>query len=221
MSNILPDLLIATSKAAVSLFPCGAFLAEYLNLAQGYVVNKRLDEWKARVDDVLDKIPKSIDELAQEEEFYSCIQVATIGAMKSYQMEKQQLFANALFSSANNTDISADKKLFYLGLLDSYTLSHILLLKYFSENHYVENTIKKGMATTIYIGGTESPMKGIIENMPSFKNDLQFVKHIVRKLFTDNLILPVDFETPVSKENARSKKTTKYGDEFLNFIKEY
>ena len=94
-------------------------------------------------------------------------------------------------------------------------------LKYFSESHYSGNVVRNGMVTTQYIGGTESPMTGIIENIPSFKNDTLFVKHIVGQLCSDSLLSIIDFETPVSKERARSKKTTKYGDEFLSFIKDY
>lgn len=223
MGNKLTDALIATGKGAVSVFPGGGFLAEYISLAQGYIADKRMNEWKLKVEEVLEKIPRSIDELAQDEAFYSCIQVATMGAMRAYQKEKQELFANALYSSANNIDISTDKKLFYLSLLDSYTLSHIMLLKYFSQNNYNENdnVIRGGMVTTRVIGGTEHPMKGIVEKMPCFTDDTIFVKHIAGQLCSDSLISIVDFETPVSKERARAKRTTKYGDEFLAFIQNY
>ena len=221
LGNKLTDALIATGKGAVSLFPGGGILAEYISLAQGYVADKRMNEWKQKVEEVLEKIPRSIDELAQDEAFYSCVQVATMGAMRAYQKEKQELFANALYSSANNIDIPTDKKLFYLSLLDSYTLSHILLLKYFSESHYNGNVVKNGMVTTRFIGGTEKPMTGIIESIPDFKDDELLVKHIIGHLCSDSLLSIIDFETPVSKERARAKKTTKYGDEFLSFIKSY
>lgn len=145
MGNKLTDALIATGKGAVSLFPGGGFLAEYISLAQGYVADKRMNEWKQRVEEILEKIPRSIDELAQDEAFYSCVQVATMGAMRTYQKEKQELFANALYSSANNIDIPTDKKLFYLSLLGSYTLSHIMLLKYFAQDNYNENVIKRSV----------------------------------------------------------------------------
>ena len=110
-----------------------------------------------------------------------------------------------------------------MSLLDSYTLSHIMLLKYFSQNNYNENdnVIRGGMVTTRVIGGTEHPMKGIVEKMPCFTDDTIIVKHIAGQLCSDSLISIVDFETPVSKERARAKRTTKYGDEFLAFIQNY
>ena len=192
-------------------------------MAQGYVADKRMNEWKQKVEEVLGKIPRSIDELAQDEAFYSCIQVATMGAMRAYQKEKQELFANALYSSANNIDIPTDKKLFYLSLLDSYTLSHIMLLKYFAQDNYNknDNVISRSMTTIRIIGGTEHPLKGIVEELPCFADDIMFVKHITGQLCSDSLISIVDFDTPVSKELARAKRTTKYGDEFLRFIQNY
>ena len=36
-----------------------------------------------------------------------------------------------------------------------------------------------------------------------------------------NIKTDKDFDTPVSKERARAKRTTKYGDEFLVFIQDY
>ena len=224
MENKITDVLIATAKGAASLFPGGGFLAEYISLAQGYVADKRMNEWKLKVEEVLEKIPRSIDELAQDEAFYSCVQVATMGAMRAYQKEKQDLFANALYSSANNVDISTDKKLFYLSLLDNYTLSHIMLLKYFAQNNYNENNNgirQNGMVSIREIGGTEYPIKGIVEKLPCFEDDIIIVKHITEQLCSDSLISIVDFNMPVSKERARAKRTTKYGDEFLEFIQKY
>ena len=117
-----------------------------------------------------------------------------------------------------------DKKLFYLSLLNDYTLSHIVLLKHFSQNHFdPDDDVVKGSMVTVYknIGATEKPMKGIIECIPEFSDDTAFVKHLTERLVSDSLVQLIDFEMPVSKENARAKKTTKYGDEFLSFIENY
>lgn len=224
MGEKLNNFLIATGKGAASLFPGGGFLAEYISLAQSYVADKRMDEWKSMVEETLNCIPRSVEDLAKDEAFYSCIQVATIGAMRAFQTEKRQLFANALYASATDIELENDKKLFYLSLLNDYTLSHIMLLKYFSESHYnPEDDVSRGSMVTVYknIGATEHPMKGILENLPALSDDTVFIKHIAGQLCSDSLLSIVDFDTPVSKERARAKRTTKYGDEFLRFIKDY
>lgn len=222
MEEKITNLLIATAKGAVSALPGGGLLAEYIGLAQSSIADKRMEAWKKQIEQTLEKIPKSMNELAENEEFYSCVQVATIGAMQAFQEEKRELFANALYHSAVDVDLISDKKLYYISLLSEYTLSHIELLKYFSENHYNEedNIEKRGMVTVTKFGGTEYPMTGILEAFPQFKEDSTFVKHITERLITDSLVRLIDFSTPVSRERARGKKITRHGEEFLKFITE-
>lgn len=222
MEEKITNILIATAKGAVSALPGGGLLAEYIGLAQSAIADKRMNAWKRQVEQTLEKIPKSMSELAENEEFYSCVQMATIGAMQAYQQEKRELFANALFHSAVDVDLFVDKKLYYISLLSEYTLSHIELLKYFSENNYNEedNVEKRGMVTVTKFGGTEYPMTGILEAFPQFKEDTSFVKHLTERLISDSLVSLIDFSTPVSRERARAKRITRHGEEFLKFIME-
>ena len=76
-------------------------------------------------------------------------------------------------------------------------------------------------AFAIWPEGNGFLQKGIIEKLPCFADDIMFVKHIAGQLCSDSLISIVDFDTPVSTELARAKRTTKYGDEFLKFIQDY
>ena len=212
MGEKLNDVLLATAKGGVSLLPGGGLLAEYIGLAQSSIANKRMNEWKEKVEQTLEKIPKSMNEIAQSEEFYSCVQTATIGAMRAYQEEKRILFANALYHSAIDLDLDTDKKIFFFNLLGDYTLSHIKLLQYFSkDNSQINNRVQ-------IIGGTEYPTTGIMEALPEFKNDIAYVKHISGRLISDSLIENIDFNMPVKKELARGKRITPYGKQFLDFI---
>ena len=115
MGERLNNILIASAKGAVSAFPGGGLLAEYIGLAQASIADKRMEDWKKQVEQTLEKIPKSMSELAESEEFYSCVQMATIGAMQAYQEEKRKLFANALYNSAVDVDLIADKKFIVSG----------------------------------------------------------------------------------------------------------
>lgn len=221
MNKNINKFLMATGKGAISLIPGGAFLSEYLTLAQEHVGEKRMERWIEKVDNVIKDLSEKIDDLAQNEAFYSCVQVATIGALKTFEIEKMEYYANALYSSARNMNISNEKKLFYLTLLDRYTLSHILILKYFSENHFDNKPNPTNGIKITHVGGTEKPIVGIIENIPYLDKDSLFVKHITNQLYSDSLIYNVDLDMPVSPKQARAKRTTKYGDEFLAFIHNY
>ena len=221
MNENMKEFAIATAKGAVSAIPfAGGLVSEYINLAQTNVASKRMEKWMSYVEKVLKEINYSIEDLSKNEEFYSCVQATTLGAMRAYQEEKRSLFANALFSSANNLDINCDKKLFYISLLDSYTLSHITLLRYLSEDssqQEIKNT-NRGMISSRNIGGTEKPLDGILENNPEFKKDLSFAKHLLEKLISDSMIGFFDLNMPVSRKASRAKRTTKNGDDFLAFI---
>lgn len=218
--NDIKEAAMATVKGAVSNIPIvGGLFAEYIGLAQGKIADKRIIQWMDMVEEKLQKLHDNFEGLANDELFYSCIQIATTNAMRAYQTEKRQLFANAIYNTAQ-LDSDSDKKLLFLSLLDRNTLAGVKLLQYYSENHYHKDDYvhSSGMITTHTVGGTEYPTKSILQNNPEFKNDSDYVKTITAQLFGDGLISFVDFNTPESPERARRKRTTKLGDEFVAFI---
>ncbi len=176
-------------------------------------------QWMGMVEEKLQKLHDKFDELAEDELFFSTIQIATVNAMRSYQAEKRMLFANAIYNTAR-LDLNEDKKLLFLSLLDRYTLAGIKLLQYYSQNHYHENDFvsHSGMVTTYTMGGTEYPTNSILKDNPEFENDSAYVKTLSEQLISDGLISPIDFDIPESPQRARRKRTTKFGDEFLSFI---
>lgn len=210
------DTALATVKGTVSSIPIvGGLFAEYIGLAQDKIADKRMAQWMDMVEEKLQKLHDKFDELAEDELFFSTIQIATVNAMRSYQAEKRMLFANAIYNTAL-LDLNEDKKLLFLSLLDRYTLAGIKLLRYYSQNHYHDR--QGGMVTTRSIGGTEYPTKSILKDNPEFENDSAYLKTLSEQLISDGLISPIDFNIPESPQQARRKRTTKFGDEFLAFI---
>ncbi len=218
--NDVKDATISTIKGAISTVPfIGGLFAEYISLAQSKIADKRASQWQAMVEEQLQKLHTDFDSLTENEFFFSCIQVATINPMRAYQDEKRQLFANTILNSIH-LDLDSDKKMLFLSLLDRYTLAGIRLLKYYSENHYHEEdfTHHSGMVTSYTIGGTEYPTTYILKSCPDFKNDENYLKSLSEQLTGDGLISKIDFNIPESPKQARRKRTTRMGDEFLSFI---
>lgn len=214
------DAVLATVKGAVSATPLvGGLLSEYIGLAQEKVADKRMSEWKQMVEDNLNKLSSQFDTLTESEFFYSCVQISTVSAMRAYQREKRQLFANALYNSVV-LDLDQDKKLHFLSLLDRYTLTGIQLLKYYSENHYHEEDYIKhsGLMTTTTFPGTENPIKSILEGNPYFNNDSEYAISLSEQLAGNSLISQIDFRMPESPKQTKRKRTTSLGDDFLTFI---
>ena len=195
--NDIKDATISTIKGAVSTVPLvGGLFAEYISLAQSKISDKRASQWQTMVEEQLQKLHSDFDSLTENEFFFSCIQTATVNAMR------------------------ADKKMLFLSLLDRYTLAGIKLLKYYSENHYHEDDFirRGGMVTSYSVGGTEYPTTYILKSCPDFKNDENYLKSLSEQLSGDGLISKIDFNIPESPKQARRKRTTRMGDEFLSFI---
>lgn len=214
------DTALATAKGAISGVPIvGGLFAELIGLAQDKIADKRMAQWMGMVEDKLQKLQDKLEALAEDELFFSSIQIATVNAMRSYQEEKRMLFANAIYNTAQ-LDLDSDKKLLFLSLLDRYTLTGIKLLHYYSQSHYQGEsfTHKSELGITYATTGTEQPIKSILKDNPEFQNDSAYVKTLTEQLTSDGLIFPIDFNTPESPKQARRKRTTRFGDEFLSFI---
>lgn len=212
----LGKLSMATLKGVIGSVPIpgSSLISEYIGLTQECIADKRFDDWKRKIEDVLQKLSdelNNLENLGKDEAFYSCVQLATVGAMQSYQEEKRQLFANAVYNSVF-IDLVEDKKMYFLSLLNKYTMSHIQLLKYYSEDHY---NIKND---SVVIEGTEHPIKSILESNSGFKDDINYVIAISNQLYSDSLIENIHFEVPVQPQNAMQKRSTNMGDEFIKFI---
>lgn len=211
--NDVKDATISTIKGAVSTVPLvGGLFAEYISLAQSKIADKRASQWQSMVEEQLQKLHSDFDSLTENEFFFSCIQTATVNAMRAYQDEKRQLFANTILNSVL-LDLDSDKKMLFLSLLDRYTLAGIKLLKYYSENHYHKDDFSNTL-----ISGTEYPTTYILKSCPDFKNDENYLKSLSEQLSGDGIISKIDFNIPESPKQARRKRTTRMGDEFLLFI---
>lgn len=148
-------------------------------------------------------------------------------ALKSYQTEKRILFANAIYNPYVLPDISEEKKIIFLSLIDKYTLLTIKLLQCYSTDNYEKydaiiykenNPNPNNMMRTYTNHGTEKPIKYLCDEIPELAKDPQLAKTLITQLQDDGLIEHIDFDMPTHPETNRRKRTTALGDEFLLFI---
>ena len=226
--NISKEILVSTVKGAVGAVPVvGSFLSSYLELSEKLIASKRHKEWQNMVEEKLSQIDCDMSEIANNDFFFSCVQTATVGALKAYQNEKCKLFANALYNSYTLSDIANEKKLIFLSLLDKYTLFAIKVLRCYSEDNYEKydkkvqreaNPDPKNMMRTTVNHGTEKPISYIIEEIPELEKERELTKTIISQLADDGLIEPIDFNMSEHPQSTRRKRSTAIGDEFLEFI---
>ena len=216
------DFALATMKGVVSEVPIiGGCLSEYIGLAQRNIADKRLIEWQNMVEVKLEKLDCDMKTLSENDFFYSCVQLATSGALKTHQKEKRAYFAEALYNSHDLPDILEEKKLIFLSMLDRYSPLAIKLLGYYSkDNFYEENKYDTGnmVKTRTIIPGTEKPMEGIVESIPELSYEPDLTVTLTTQLTADGLIESINLAIPVVPKEARKKRTTSLGDEFMRFI---
>ena len=201
-------IIVATAKGAIGLIPgAGSFLTEYVSLVQEGLGKKAQQEWRNLVEERLEKLNCQMSDLANNEMFFSAIQIATAGAMKTHQREKREYFANALINTVRIEDMTEEKKLIFFSLLDRYTLLSIRLLDYFSKDHNPKHespTINPGTpgiwSRTVIFGGTEHLTKHIFEMLPEFRKESELLQTLTSQMTADGLIEGLDFRVPVSPE---------------------
>lgn len=221
MNENLKDVTIATIKGAVGIIPfAGTFLSEYIGLAQEKIADKRIKEWIEIIECKIDKLNCDAHKLSHDELFFTALYIATNKVMNEYKREKREYFANAIYNTVHITDISEEKKMVFLFLLEKYTLSSIKLLRLFSENNYRENDYveRRGMMVTTTHPGQEKPIKYILEYIKEFEGEADLVKNLSTQLFYDGLIDEIKFDMPEYPEQSRRKRSTSLGDDFLKFI---
>jgi len=219
----IKDVAIATMKGAVGYIPfAGPILSEYIGLAQEKIADKRLKEWMEMVESKIDKLNCDISNLSENELFYTALHIATNKALKEYQKEKREYFANAIYNTVSIEDISEEKKLVFFNLLEKHTLSSIKLLRLYSENNHRESDYVEKRGSTIITthSGQEKPIQYILEYITEFEGEKELAKNLTIQLFYDGLIEEVKFDWPEYPDQSRRKRTTPLGDEFLEFITE-
>ena len=223
MGNFKREALVATVKGVAGAVPfVGPITAEYIGLWNHNVASKRQEEWMKLLEERLAQLESFKANIAEDEFFYSCVQMTTIGALKAHEKEKRRIFADALYNSCIKVEFSEEKREIFITLIDRYTLLDIKLLKHFSKDRFQTkgNDTKQNsnMLRTHTSPSQESPIKAIGESIPELLNEQELAKVISTKLYSDGLILAVDFEMPAYPERTRCKKTTSMGDQFIDFI---
>ena len=223
MKEDIKSVVIATAKGVVSNIPiAGPLLSEYIGLAQNRIGDKRVKEWLELLENKIAKLDCDINRLSDNELFFSALHITTEKVVKELKKEKRVYFANALYNTVQITDISEEKKLIFISLLEKYTLSSIKLLKLYSkDNNRPEDNIIHGGIMTAYINpGQEKAKRYILEYLPEFEGEIDLAQNLASQLFNDGLIEEIKFDWPEYPEQSRRKRSTKLGDEFLAFISE-
>jgi hypothetical protein len=135
-SPTFEDVKRAGLKALVASVPgVGSGAAELLGLLSSPVMERRDDWWsdlQRRLRDLEGRVEGfRFDNLGENPQFVSAILHATQSASRTHQSEKLAALQNAVVNVALAKAPSENLQLIFLNLVDSFTPTHLLMLKHF------------------------------------------------------------------------------------------
>jgi hypothetical protein len=140
------DAAYAGRKGLLSMIPfVGGVGAELVGLLSSPVAQRRdawLEDLARRLLDLEGRVDGfRFDDLGQNEQFVSATLQATQAALRTHQSEKLAALLNAVLNVALAVAPSEDLQLVFLNLVDSFTPTHLKILRFFQHR---ETTVLEG-----------------------------------------------------------------------------
>lgn len=203
------DVVEVVAKTAVSVIPVGgALVTAIYDAVKGNALAKRQEKWRTALEERLSKTEETLENLGNNELFTTALVRTTELAMKTAREEKMKYLANAVVNSLN-PKLDEEKLIIFLELLDKYTISHIKIINFFHMPTQFEE-----VSNNSYTMG--SPTTLLFNVYPELDNEL-FDK-MYKDLYTDGMVNTQSLKVTMTGSGMSAKRTTKLGDEFLQFI---
>lgn len=211
------DLVAGGAKAILSMVPiAGSPLVEILNILVTPSLQKRRDEWFAKVGEKLIELEEkkylTLEDLQNNEMFIDISIKATELALKTSQAEKLEALRNALLNSAKPDSIDISMQQIFLSYIDTFTVWHIKLLKLFDNPEEFKHRLQN-----LSMGGLDSLINVAYPELAA-KND--FTRQIFKDLFSKGLLNTESIGTTMTLHGILSRRTTSMGENFIKYISE-
>lgn len=215
------DYLHATTKAGIALTPIlGGGMSELFSLVSP-PLEKRKNEWLKKIAQELDDLKYKIDDfnvekLFENEIFISNFLRASQLAITIHQKERLKALKNTVINSALEINIDENEQMLFINLIESMTDWHIKTICYF-EDPMIQFK-KKGIEPKEYVMG--SPMDTFLTYYPELSNKEESVNFIITNLYNMGILTTNNLNTSMSKKGVYEPRLTKFGQNFLDFIRE-
>ncbi|HKI00093.1 MAG TPA: hypothetical protein VJ999_13380 [Candidatus Sulfotelmatobacter sp.] len=133
------DVAHTLTKAGLNLIPVvGGTVAELFGLVIAPQLEKRRDKWLEELAASINQLQErekgfKIEELGKSEVFVSAVLQASQIALRTHEAEKLEALRNALLHIAITKPLKEDFQIFYLNLIDTFTVTHIEILRVFDK----------------------------------------------------------------------------------------
>lgn len=197
-------------KTATSMVPFGGTLLScIIDEVKSKAMQKRQDEWMEVIEEKLHQCVIDIDTIGENESFTTAIIKATEIAAKTAEREKREYLANAVL---NSIEFNSEESILmiYMELLERYTVWHLKILTHFYNPEMGIGRSNESM------GSAEGPL---YRRYPYMKERTDLVDKIVTDLQNEGMLTSGNYmHSSMTSNGIYAKRTTKLGDDFLNFI---
>ena len=211
-SELAKECVEITTKTLRSAIPIGGTLITCIwDSIKAQSANRRMDDWKAQIEDKLKNLDLSLEDIGNNEAFTSAMMKATDIALKTAEDEKRLYLANAVRNTIE-ANIEESVMMIYLDLLDKYTVWHIRILNLFHN----PKAFSQVDVSNIISGSASIVVEQVYPEIAKEKNLLD---KIVKDLQNDGMMAEGSYMHAVMTANGIvSSRTTDLGNKFLQFI---
>ncbi len=199
-----------SAKALLSTIPIGGpLISAVWDSVKDNAIQKRLDDWRQKIEERLSTIESSLESVGKNESFATAIISATEIAIRVGEDKKREYLANAVVNSLE-TDLNENVQIIFMAFIAKYSIWHIQILDYF------RNPRAKGADASSYMAG--SPKTPLFVVYPEFESNSAIVDKIVTDLYTDGLLNTQNLNVSMTPSGMVDSRTTALGNQFLDYI---
>ena len=203
------DIVEISAKTLLSAIPIGGeLITNVWDSIKSNCAQKRLEDWQKNIEERLNHIDKTLEEIGNNENFTTAIFHATEMAIKTAENEKRAYLANAVVNSIS-CDLEESIMMMFFDMIGKYTIMHINILIYFRDP-------KKFISNSNVMMG--SPKNFLYQVYPTFRENDKLVDKIIRELYADGLMNTEDLNSTMSVNGMLSSRITELGNNFIAFI---
>ena len=214
------DGALAVARAGLGAIPiAGSASIELLTTIVTPPLEKRRNKWMQEVGEALRQLEENmgvvLESLSENDQFIDIAIEATQIAIKTSVQEKREALKNAILNVALPNPPEESLQNLFLSLIDTLTVWHLKLLELFNDppEYIQKHRLQSG---NISMGA----MSHLVENVfPELKGRRDLYDLIWKDLYSRALVTTDGLHTMMTGSGIVTKRTTKIGILFLEFIK--
>jgi len=209
----------ALKKAGLASIPyVGGAAAELFGQLVTPPLEKRREAWIQDIGNRLKKLEEQghldLATLPENDVFIDVVMHTTQVGLRTSQLDKIEYLKNALLNAATDENLDESKAKIFVNLIDTFTIWHIRILNFINNPEHWYNENDKAFPNYVMA----SLHKILIEAYPELSEDLEMCNIIWGDLERAGLHNTGSLQTSMSGDGLRSRRTTAWGKEFLDFI---